>query len=387
MSRFQDAVGALLIGQPFFAQLLLKLKHVESTDIPTLGVNPTTLIYNPEFLDKMTIDEAVWCVAHEVMHHAWDHLPRIRHYIDCGVGPDGHKLDPQLFNMALDYPINDAITKGRVGTLPRAEIIKPCLDPKYPESMTPEEIYCDLRKRQQAGEKLGGAGGAGGMVLDEHDGTGSDGNTLPAITPADVVQAAQLHKSLRGEFPLGVDRLVRELSRPSQSPWRILRNFVTTSLSGYDSTSWRKLQRRMIVRRIGIPGRVQQGAGVIGIVADTSGSIGEEMLALFGSHMGAIIDDARPMKVYIYWTDARMHRRDEVKTSTDLRRLLAHPVPGGGGTDMPEGVRCAEEDACDAIVVLTDGYTPFCSSKKPLIWAITESGIEASGNGRSIHIS
>jgi predicted metal-dependent peptidase len=191
------------------------------------------------------------------------------------------------------------------------------------------------------------------------------------ITPADVQQAANICKAMRGTLPAGIDRLLGEIQKPESSPWRVLRQAVTTSLSGYDASSWRKLQRRMITRGIGVPGRVAQGAGHVGIVNDTSGSIGQKMLQLFGGHMAAIVADARPEKVSILWVDAKVHRIDEARNATDLRRIFSKKVPGGGGTDMRKGVRACEELGCDIIVVLTDGDTPYCDSKKPVYWAIT----------------
>ena len=82
------------------------------------------------------------------------------------------------------------------------------------------------------------------------------------------------------------------------------RQFVTSTMSGRDMTTWRRLQRRLIVRRIGYPGRVAHGTGHIAIVVDTSGSIDQKMLNLFGGHMAAIMDDARPELVSLLWVDA-----------------------------------------------------------------------------------
>jgi predicted metal-dependent peptidase len=245
--------------------------------------------------------------------------------------------------------------------------------------MTPEEVYCLLKKdpSQQGG-------GGAGKPLDGH--RPKPNGTTQGITAADVQQAASMCKAVQGTLPAGIDRLLGEIKKPSQSPWRRLRQFVTTSLSGYDASTWRRLQRRMIVRGVGMPGRVQQGAGVVGIVGDTSGSIDDAMLQLFGGHMAAIVDDARPQEIRVYWTDAKVHRVDSAKNSGELRKVLSSKIPGGGGTDMREGVQAAEADGCDSIVVLTDGYTPFCDSKKPLIWAITEAG-KRSPYGETIHIS
>lgn len=380
---FNDAVQALLLSQPFFGTLLMKLKHKADPTCPTLCVDGRHVIYGPDFMAQQNVDQATFCVAHEVMHMAWEHLPRIRHYVECGIGPDGKPLDPELFNMALDYPINAALLSSgqNIGAYPAG--IEICLDPKYPADMTPEEVYCDLRKQQK---KNGGKGPGKGKPLDEHAaGDGPAEGKADAITGADVIQAANVCKAMRGTLPAGIDRLIGEIKKPSSSPWSRLRQAVTTALSGYDRTSWRRLNRRLIVRGIGYPGKVAEGAGIVGVVADTSGSIGDAMLSLFGGHMAAIIADARPREVRVYWTDAEVHRVDVVKTSTELRMLLSKNIPGGGGTDMCKGMRAAEEDKCDVVVCLTDGYTPFCAIKPPAYWAITSSGV-SSPYGTTLHI-
>ncbi len=378
--KFEDALGALLLGQPFFGTLLMKLKHVPdpALDPPTMAVGNSQIRYHPDFVEKMDIDEIVFGLAHEVMHVAWQHLPRMIHYSRMGIGPDGKEMDWDRYNRAADYPINDGLVKAGIGKPIDKSKMQICLDPKFPETMTPEEVYCLL----PPSDSDKGKGMPGPMDGHDHQQGTDDPN---AITPADIIQAANIHKAVRGELPGMVERIIGELRRPDQSPWAILRNFVTSNLPGHDRSSWKRLQRKYAVRGIGMPGRVSMGAGRVGVVIDTSGSIGQDMLNLFASHMGAIITDAMPRDVKIYWVDAKLHRVDDAKNVTDLRRILSKKIPGGGGTDMRIGVAAAEKDKCDSIVVLTDGYTPFCDSKKPLMWAIT-SDVKAEGNGRTISI-
>lgn len=375
-TKFDDAVTALLLTQPFYGTLLMKMKHVEDRKFPTAYVDFTELHYNPDWFDTLSPDECLFIVAHEVGHQALQHLPRLQHYIETGIGPDGKELDHQLFGMALDFPLNAMLHDAKIGKFVQGG----CLDvAKYPATMTPEEVYVDLRKQQDAGNPLPASGS-----LDDH---GTDGHDSPtAITPADVLQAAETHKAIRGEYPAGMERLLGELKKPDHSPWRRLRHFVTTTLPGHDSSTWKRLHRRMMVRGIGVPSRSTLGAGVVGVVVDTSGSIGTEMLDLFFGHLSAIMSDAMPREIRVYWVDAKVHRVDVLRNATHLRLLAKQKVPGGGGTDMRVGVYAAEGDKCDSIVVLTDGYSPFCGSDKPLMWAITTHSIKASGNGTTIHI-
>lgn len=388
--KFNEAVGVLLLGQPFFGQLLLKLKHVPDESVPTLCVSPTHIRFNPEFIDRLTLDEVVFACAHEVMHPAWMHLTFLKDYMASGLGPDGKVLDLDRLNRAMDYPMNFMLERERIGAVPRKEVIEICLDPRYHDGLTPQEIYCMLAEDEAKDRSASGRGHAPGpQALDGHEpgapGDAEPGTSAMPITPADVIAAAAAHKAVRGTLPAGIERLLGEVRRLGGSPWKRLRTLVTTLLPGRDATSWRRLQRRYAVRGIGMPGPTSVGAGVIGVVADTSGSIGQEMLDLFGSHMAAIIDDARPREVRIYWTDARVNQTDVVRNGSQLRNVLSKPIKGGGGTDMRVGVKAAVTDKCDAIVVLTDGYTPFCTAPKPVIWAITTAGT-ASPYGHTINI-
>lgn len=385
-AKFNEAVTALLMTQPFFGHLLLKMKHVECDTLnpKTMAVSRTTIYYHPDLIAELDVDALMFILAHEVMHKAYDQIERARHYQKCGTGPDGKPLDHKLFNIAMDYVVNHALQAQGVGKFPGFG----CLDDRFPHTMTPEEVYCILKKEQEGGGKSkSGSGEKGnGEPMDGHDTSETD-EVLDPITQADVIQSADNHRRLMGKYPAGIERLIGELKRPSMSPWKRLRNFVTTNLPGFDLTTWRRLQRRPLVRGIGMPGRVTAGAGRVGIVVDTSGSIGQAMLNLFASHMAAIMDDAMPREVYVYWVDARVHRVDVIRNGSQLRALFAKPVPGGGGTDMPKGVTAAEDDKCNAIVVLTDGYTPFGQkSKFPVLWAITDQTVSAP-HGITIHIS
>jgi predicted metal-dependent peptidase len=380
MAKFDDMVTGLLMQFPFYGSLLMRLKHVPDATLnpPTACVTPDTIRYHPDFFAKMKDTEAMFVIAHEVRHLVFDHLSHIRHFIQCGMGPDGKAFDRDRYNRAADYVINDGLKHDGIGTMPDVGL----WDRRYTHEMTPAEVYCLLADDEAKG------GGGKKSAMDTHDpGDLEDVSGQPQgpIDATAIMQAANLHQQVMGSLPGSIERLIGEIRKPKVNPWARIRKFVTTSLSGHDHTTWRRLQRTMIVRGIGMPSRAGLRAGTIAIVGDTSGSIGDDMLKLFGGHVGAIIDAAKPKLVKMIWCDDGVQRIDDLKTGDDLRRSIAS-APGGGGTDMRKGVRKALEFNPDCVIVLTDGYTPYCDGGRvPVIWAITTAGIN-SPYGESVHI-
>lgn len=371
MADFNDSVTRVLLTQPFFGQLLMRYEHLADTAIPTACITRTAIKYNPEYFAKLTDDEGIAAITHEVLHGAFLHLSDMAMYAASGIGPDGKPYSAMKYNAAADYVINDLIAVNRIGKLGSGWLHSST----YNYTMTPQEVYAMLPDDPPGGQ-------------DMHDTSGGDDPSKPdAITPVDIVQAAAAAEAM-GHMPKGLERLIGSMRKPRHSPWSMLRKAVQSAIGGNDAATWRRLQRRLVTRHIGAPGRVAFGCNRVGVVVDTSGSISDEMLQLFGGHMGAILTDARPKEILVYWTDAQVHRVDMVKTGAQLRTLTQKQVPGGGGTDMPQGVNAAVKDGCEAVVVLTDMYTPFGDPQKvPVIWGAVGNENAKAPHGTTIHLT
>ena len=104
MSAESDMLKAraqLLMDQPFFGALALRLKLVqddETRDV-TDGVR---LVYNSKFIGKLDTTTRKGLIAHEVMHCVFNHMTRRQ------------ERDPKMWNIATDYAINNhLIESGR----------------------------------------------------------------------------------------------------------------------------------------------------------------------------------------------------------------------------------------------------------------------------------
>ena len=102
LDRMTKARTGLLIDQPFFGTLAMRLKMVEDKSIKTLNVDGQTMHYNPEFVKSMDNDLCKSAVAHEVMHCVLEHV---------GSTGRGITLNPKKWNYAADYATNDILKK------------------------------------------------------------------------------------------------------------------------------------------------------------------------------------------------------------------------------------------------------------------------------------
>ena len=68
-------------------------------------------------------------------------------------------------------------------------------------------------------------------------------------------------------------------------------------------------------------------------------------------------------KVKLLPCDTQVYETIELKTANDIRKVFK--LPGGGGTNMINGIAFAVEQTPipDTILVLTDGYTPYPQEK------------------------
>ena len=94
----------LLLKQPFFGNLATRLKLIEASDwIPTAATDGKNFYYNSDFIDILTPKETEFLFGHEVLHVTFEHLLR------------RNDRDPQLFNIACDYAVNQLLVDENVG--------------------------------------------------------------------------------------------------------------------------------------------------------------------------------------------------------------------------------------------------------------------------------
>ena len=183
------------------------------------------------------------------------------------------------------------------------------------------------------------------------------------------------HVKNRGNVPAGLARWAVEFTEPVID-WKKELSFIIrktfAQVSGKRDYTYRKTSRRQSAMNqssgntIILPAMYQPAPPKISIVIDTSGSMSDDMLSWALAETKGVLrslgSSARGMKVISCDAQASTQKVTKVADIT---------LSGGGGTDMRVGIAEAmknRQDKPDAVIVITDGYTPWPS--EPLQGAI-----------------
>ena len=359
--------------------------------IPTACTNGRDEMYGLEFITKLDHKALGFVILHENLHKAFRHLTTWFKL---------YKEDHKLANMACDYVINLMLVDMDVGetviAFPRTadgERIG-LYDVRF-KGMHTKQVF-DILKQ----EKEEGGEGEGGEGFDEHDWegaaeiSGEDKKELEREIDQALRQGIIADQKMNGKGGGGLSRELGELLQP-QIDWReALREFVSSFCNAKDTSSWRRVNRRMLAQDVYMPSLVGEKVGHIVVGIDTSGSIGVQELNTFLSEVKSIVEDVHPDALdLIYWDGAVAGH--EVYDMATMSNLVSSTKPmGGGGTDPTCMMHYLKEKNIkpECIIQLTDGYIGNWGDQweAPILWVITESNYNSnkivSPVGKTVHI-
>lgn len=347
------AKAALILEQPFFATILVNLPMRENEDIKTMATDGTVFLYNPEFVDSLTLDELRFVLCHEVGHCIFQHMFR--------KGTRDHRA----WNQAGDYIINDLLVKENIGKMPEGGLHNPQL--VQAGGGTTEGVY-DLLPQGGGG---GGQGNDPGDPLDDcmdAPGGQADKTAAEQEMKVRVAQAAQAAKMM-GKLSAGMQRFVDAALKPKVD-WRdVLRRFVASKVK--QDATFARPKRRFFADDVYLPSLTGEMLGELVIAIDCSGSIGDKELAEFAAEVRGIFEDCVPSRLHVVYFDSQVCHHD-VFLPDDHLHIEPH---GGGGTAFSPVFRYLDEKdiSPECCVFLTDLYcddfgapTPY-----PVLWVTT----------------
>lgn len=244
--------------------------------------------------------------------------------------------------------------------------------------------------RKDGGEALGGeASGAGeGQGEDAAEGDepidapdpGGCGGVIDAAPDAAGLEEAdaQAEKLVRqafnaaaraaGDAPGHAKRVVEELDR-SRVDWReIVSRFVSDSV--VKMTDWTAPSRRFSGSDYFMPAMKADGVATLVVAVDTSASVTDVVLKVFGAEMQGVLDSGVVDRMEVIYADT------EVRGTAAFERgdTVNLDGPGGGGTSFAPTMRHVRENHQDAaaLVYLTDLDCSQWGEEPPLpvLWAV-----------------
>ena len=385
--------GVLMIGER---------NVVDDPSIPTACTNGRDEFYGRVFLSKLNDAELRFLVLHEVYHKLFRHLTTWKHL---------YMQDAHLANVACDYVINLKIVDDNYAdgfATMTGELVNGCYDRKY-VGMDTAQVYNLLRKDQpQGGGRSGGDGdpedgdgtpedGSGSLPnghepFDAHDWDGAQEMTADEQRDLarEIDEAVRQGALVAGKMGSGGDRGLEELLEP-QVDWReVLREFVQTTCTGSDYSTYRRPNRRYLSSGIYMPSGVSEKVGELVVAIDTSGSIQQPEVTAFLSEVKAICDTVRPDKVRLLYWDTTVCG-DETYDTHELETLIqSTKIKGGGGTDVDCVTEYIREESINAqaAIVLTDGdlYGGWGQWTMPVLWCVIDNKHKVPDVGKCVHI-
>ena len=438
LSLLLGARMELLHRHPFFGKLAMSLTLVPSKKINTTAVTARgILFYNEEWVNHMSMEDATWTMAHEVMHLYQRFFARL---------PKGANL--KLFNRAADFVletqlVDTGLPQGKHslckttpdirkkvvelgGTIPK--VYRWLLEEQTDEEMgdckacmedienLKQEAQQEEKEKQKENAKLnnqdddeeedGGAPGGESAAAPGGDGDGDGGEGTPHTCGAsgmgccsgkmsemdeldpmeeqawtEKLIAAKMHAESKGNMPAGIGENIATLTQ-SKVPWTDHLKTAAQRLFGHPRYTYKRPSRRGPAMRMRMPGAVPDGKTAIGAI-DTSASMSADEVRQCVSEFSAIMKACGCTKLWLILHDTRVYFSNWVEEA-DLTNLEM----ARGGTSHHEVFACLDkkhsnlefnvprEEEVTLAVLFTDLGTDFPSNapEYDVIWAVPSNG-------------
>ena len=355
--RLTKARVRMLLKHPFWGNLATRMKIVEASDwCSTAATDGRNFYYCTDFINKLDDDELVFLFGHEVGHCVFDHM-----------GRRGDR-DPQIWNMAGDYLVNDMLIQNNVGK--KITAVPILWDPKY-RDMTAEEVYDELVKNavkiQVTLDMHMDGSGKEGDEDGEGGGKASDGKSKSSGIKIDEQTAKKIRDELKeavlqsaqaagaGNTPAGIRRLIQQFTAPKMRWQDLLRIQLESSLK--NNYSFMRPSRKAWHTGAVLPGMLPAEQLDVVVAIDMSGSISNEMALDFLSEVKGMMELYNSYTIHVYCFDTEIY--NPVTFSDDYGEDITTYEPmGGGGTDFDCCFEYMKREDINPkqFIMFTDGY-------------------------------
>jgi len=426
----------LIMHEPFFGNLALQMKLIETRTVQTMSVNGEWIKFNPDFVDELNPDELKGVVAHEVMHVAMMHHLRrkgreqfpwqlatdnaINHVLkDSGFSlPKGGQWEERFKGMSAEaiYKIMYDEALEKLQNEKDEEAGKECndgdgiMDQSAPNQSN-QQPQSGVQNAKAPNAAKGNAGSNEEATSENEDsenntnettepdppkqesvpdpggyGAVEDAPDLETMTEGekeelekewkDNVMSAAMSQKMHGSTPAWLEEFVDGVKEPKIHYTELLRDFIEDHAKNDYSMMHPNTRYAQVTRDHGIslPGLYSEEVGNIGFIIDTSGSISDSEKERYASEISGVLEDFPNMDIDVVYVDTRV---------AGVQHLANEDLPielkfrGGGGTSYKPGFKWFEENDIEpkAVIYFTDGWCSNFPKKEPpypVLWMCTD---------------
>lgn len=369
----------LLRAHPFFGTIAMNLKPIELTekdvekylgDMPTIAVDEYgNMPYNKEFIEKATIEDVMFYLAHESMHVALEHIWRMG------------SRDNKAWNLASDFAENYLLEEEM--RLP--EHVLGHNDDTY-KGKAAEEIYGDMvNKGKKYIIKMGGK--AFDKMIPPTAGGGGQGNQpqqkgpfwkpgQSKLDPNKIVKDAITFAKNQGHLPAGMERVFKEMFETQMSWKELLLKYINEILP--KDWTYMKPSKRFSSTGVYIPSVTKQEIELY-IALDSSGSISDVEYSTFLSEVATIVTQFENVKGFVLVCDAEVQDVTEIDNQFDPAFMHGHGYGGTSCIPVFKWIKDEKDERIKLLIYMTDGYIDepteeVYSGDYPVLWIVTKKG-------------
>lgn len=398
--RMIKARVGLLVTQPFFGTLALRLELVEDPKCKTTWTDGSRLGFNPEWATHCPMPQLEAAFAHQVF--------------SCAMGHHLRRGDREgkSWNDASDYAVNAELQRAGF-TLPDGSLV----DSQY-DGLHTEAIYSAIKRKAEdqgkgnqppapgGDEQGGGASGspqrgdkpgkgktdqspqsappppqtpgqgdeATGTLCDATDDQGQQIDPAEAEAQQEdwqvaVAQAAQIARGA-GKLPGAIERKMQEMLEPVVAWQEALERYFASKSK--DDLNWSKPNTRYLHLDLYLPSLESVAAGAYAFAFDMSGSITQQVVDQFCAELEGMRVKVKPTKIVVMCFNTVVTQVLEFGPDDPI----VIKAKGGGGTAFDDPVRTLEELEIEpeALIYLTDLDSSVFPTEPayPVLWVSTK---------------
>jgi len=357
LTKLTKARTQLLIKNPFMSLLVLRLA-LEESPIHTMATDGRNIVYDPKFVEKLSMEHLKGVIVHEVMHCMFFHPFR-----------RGNR-DRKLWNIACDYAVNLIITEDLGMFLPEDALC----DVRY-RGMTAEAIYNQLLSESNpdsgsgSGSNSNPNSGSIGQCpwgqIEDAEGSKEEIQQLEAAWQMASEEAATTAK-MAGNLPKSLEELVKKAQ--AKINWREQLARIIGGISKTDY-AWYPPDIQYIQHKLHIPTLNAPSIGHLVLALDTSASVSSDEIGQFFGELQYIVDNVKAERFTVIQCDTKISHIEEPEALDDLKPHIY----ARGGTRFEPVFEWCEDQQVDALLYLTDMEPMYWPDKPdyPVHWVRT----------------